>query len=423
MKRFFILLTSFASLCLAQWPGRTVGPEPGLEFSSPPYGASICQWGEHQRFPNATYVAGCGDNSKFINFVNEWPTHQRGNDSSFTLFPWLTAQKYFIKATYNGAPYDLIENPGTKTDPNTWVHVLNITDPNFQSFVFLNWIPNTIIPTLVNKQGHAVTTTNPLWLSQDGDITNYTVGGVRLSSGRWTNKGITWASGLPQNQAQWNTANHNWYQYAAQHQPLVRMSPHTGFLNAPSGAIDWSAFQYIFQYCPGIEIEEYPITQLVTGSVGYMQQIYNQIQNIYWFGNVAPKVFTNDPATRVVQWGVKLNNGFNQIDLHTAFAAYALIRGKNSFFEPLLPGEIAVNPSTWLSTANALGVGTTAPQVVSGAAPLVLFKRQFANGRAYLNLTKATQTIYLSGAKNWSGQPVSQLVLAPGHGDVVLGVF
>jgi hypothetical protein len=395
MKIFIGLL--FAGLSLAQT--RVVGPEPGLGFGNVP--SNLCSYGEYQRVPTSAFGGSCS--TTFFKMDDVFATrYSAGLPMSI---PSTQAATYAVKVVVNGVTY-----PGTI--PGFSSTGLNVGDPNFQKYYFLDYVPNYLIPN--GPYPTNTTTTHPLYISLDAQGTDYAAWGANVN-GVWT-KG-KWVSTQAQNGTDWLNAYRSFYTYAKNNQPRVRVSPHLSSMNDPSA----STFKLMFADVPALEKEGFKISSLATAG-GYSRgQLYYQILNVYWFANVAPPVFANDPPTRVTQWGTWLDNG----DIHTALAFYSMTRGPNSFFDLLSPTNNPIDPTQWLGIVKQLGSSTSAPTVVSTASGKIatsgynLWKRTWQHGISYFNHTGAAVTVTLpTGAKNWSGVLVKTITLADGKGDV-----
>jgi hypothetical protein len=416
------LTLKIASLCLVLFlpirnmeaaTGRQVGPEPGLAAGVPPSGVSLCAYGEYLRPLGSSFGGNC---SNFIKLVDDYITHANIN-SSWTLIPFSVAQHYFVRVRYNGLTYNALTSYSTSTKSD---YGLDISDPNFHSYLFGEYIPRVFLPHGPNAKNHIPSdSSHPTYLAEDGYNTDYKFLGVRVNGSFTSN--VKWDSAYPQNSTEWLNGWEAFHAYAKEHAPSIRLNAHIGSMSDPG----WNTFHQLYANCPAIMRETFKISSLSTLSSYAHSQFYNQLLNLYWFANVAAPVFStavnpNEPRTRVLQFGTWLDNG----DIHTALATYLMVRGPNTFFDLLrLNPQVGVNPSLWLPVTNAIGAGTSAPTVIrsrSGSG-YVLLQRNWQYGISYLNLSGSTQVISLpSGSKNWSGKSISTLTLGNGKGDVVL---
>jgi hypothetical protein len=378
---------------------RTVGPEPGIQFGTIP--SNLCTYGDYQRPLTSAFGGSCS--TPFIKFDDFYVTAY--TPGAALSMPSSAVSGYGVRVVVNGKAYPGINRSFTS-------FALNLADPNFQKYFFLSYVPNYVIP----NGPSGTTTSHPLYVSMDGMVTDYAAWGANVN-GIWT-KGL-WLSTQAQNSTDWLAAFQSFYAYAKNNQPKVRMSPHLSGMNDPAP----NTFQQMFADVPALERETFNISSLATMGGFSRTQTYWQIQNVYWFANLAPRVFLNDPATRIAQWGTWLDNG----DIHTALGLYALVRGPNTFFDLLSGSNYPLNPTAWLGIVRQLGSSTSPPTVIATATnkPVTsgynLYRRTWQHGVAYLNMTGGTQTVSVpAGAKNWSGISISSLILGDGKGDVVV---
>jgi hypothetical protein len=287
-------------------------------------------------------------------------------------------------------------------------NILNVGDSSY-----LNWLHTSYLPMLQTKNYVPNTKTQWGWYlwTMDGNVTNYTSIGTMIN-GLWVGN-VKVDAGYPQTAAAWAASWAAYFKYAVDHNSPIRFSPHIGSMSQP----DWTYFKTMYQYCPAILKEWFPLSQMATWGYYSRNQAYNQMSNLYWFANVAPPVFSNDPPSRIIDFGIDIDNG----DIHTALAFYGLVRGPNTIFSALGPtASTAYNPAAWLPAATKLGSGTSAPQVIAGTAPAVLVRRLFQRGAVFFNYGAGSQFISLpTGTTDWNGHTITSLTLANGKGDVV----
>lgn len=417
------LTLRIAPICLLLLPiplsastwSRQVGPEPGLQFGVAPSNVSLCAFGDYVRALSSEFA---GDCPKFIKFADDFVTHW--NPVMPTYMPLADAEKYFVPVRYNGVTYKA-EIPYSRNAD----YGFDITKPELQDYIFNSYVPDDFLPHGPNaKNGIPSDAKHPTYLSADGYNTDYRFYGVWVN-GVFTSN-VTWESGYPQNSTEWFDGWKAFYAYAKEHAPAIRLAPHIGSMKDPG----WSTFQQLYANCPALQRETFKISSLGSPSDYLYNQIYNQLQNLYWFANVAAPVFStsvnpNEPLTRVIQWGTWLDNG----DIHSALALYTMLRGPNTFFDLLYPTspQVAVNPNEWLPMAQHIGAGTSAPTVIAtrsgytASSGFNLLRRTWQHGISYFNLTGTTRVIKLpAGSKNWQGNSISTLTLGTGKGDVVL---
>jgi hypothetical protein len=388
---------------------RTVGPEPGLGFAAPPSGISICSYGDYIRSPLSAFGGNC---SKLLKAVDTELNQGTSATESYFLLPFSIVSQYNVKVNYSG----MSGLPGmTPLKQNA----VNLADPLYQQYVlgpFMNDMLAKYGPNHVS--GVPVDSAHPTYISLDGWSSNYSYIGA-VVNGIWKGN-VIWQAGYPSSRSEWYTGVQAFVNYAKNYATQIRLSPHTGSME------DWSVFKTVYANCPAMLREWFPISKVPSYGAYQRSQFYNQLINLYWFANVPPPVFSNDPPTRIVQWGTLLDNG----DMQTALAIYMLMRGANTFFD-VQTGSYGAVPSTWLpittKVGNASGSGsievlrTASGQSVSSGYNLL--KRTYSNGAAYFNLTGTTQTISLpAGSKNWSGGSISSIALADGKGYVVIGL-
>jgi hypothetical protein len=160
--------------------------------------------------------------------------------------PSTQAAAYAVKVVANGVTYR-----GTNSDFSSYG--LNVGDPNYQKYYFLDYVPNYLIPH--GPYPTTTTTTHPLYMSLDAQGTDYAVWGANVN-GVWT-KG-TWISSQAQNATDWLNAYRSFYAYAKNNQPKVRLSPHLSGMNNPAP----STFQLMFADVPALEKETFKISSL-----------------------------------------------------------------------------------------------------------------------------------------------------------------
>src|SRR5690348_11874589 len=140
----------FAGLPLAQT--RIVGPEPGLAWGSIP--SNMCSYGEYQRVPTSAFGGSCS--TTFFKMDDVFATrYVAGLPMSI---PSTQAAAYAVKVVANGVTYR-----GTNSDFSSYG--LNVGDPNYQKYYFLDYVPNYLIPH--GPYPTTTTTTHPLYMSLD----------------------------------------------------------------------------------------------------------------------------------------------------------------------------------------------------------------------------------------------------------------
>jgi hypothetical protein len=411
MRRYMPSLCVFSLLALtsatAFSASRTVGPEPGIGFAGIPSGVSVCSYGEYTRSPLSAFGGTC---SKLIKAVDLELNQGTSATQSYFMLPFSIVKEFNVKMYYSG----MSNLPGmTPLKQNA----VNMADPLYREYVFRSFVQSMLAKCGPNyKNGIPVDANHPTYLSLDGFSPNYSFLGVVIN-GVWHGN-VTWEPGYPSSPSAWYSGWEAFFSYAKTYAPQIRLSPHTGSMD------NWSVFKTLYANVPAMMREWFPISKLHSYTAHQRGQFYNQLINLQWFANAAPRVFSNDPPTRVVQWGTLLDNG----DMQTALAVYMLMRGSNTFFD-LQTGSYAVNPSHWLPILTKVGSSSASIQVLRTApyhavsAGYNLVKRSYSNGAAYFNMTGTTQTISLpSGSKNWSGGSISSITLADGKGYVVIGL-
>jgi len=388
---------------------RTVGPEPGLGFAAAPSGVSMCAYGEYIRSPLSAFGGSC---SKLIKAVDLELNQGTSATQSYFLLPYSIVKQYNVKVNCQGMS-------GLPAMSILKQYAVNMADPLYQQYVFRSFVENMLARSGPNHMnGIPVDSSHPTYLSLDGFSPNYSYLGAVIN-GVWRSN-VTWEPAFPSNPSEWYAGLRAFFSYAKTYAPQIRLSPHAGSME------NWSVFKTLYANCPAMMREWFPISKLHSYSVYQRGQFYNQLINLQWFANAAPRVFANDPPTRVVQWGTLLDNG----DMQTALAIYLLARGANTFFD-LQTGSYGVNPSKWVPIVTKVGStsGSGSIQVLRTASGRAassgynLLKRTYPNGAAYFNMTGTTQTISLpSGSKNWSGGSISSITLADGKGYVVIGL-
>lgn len=415
------LILKIAPICLSlltpirpiEAASRQVGPEPGLQFGTVPSGVSMCAFGSYNRALGSAYDGSCPN---LIKMVDDFITHA-GTSSSWTFMPFSVAEHYFVRVSYDGGSYNAATSYSSSSNIQ---YGLNVADSNFNSFLAGEYFPKYLLPRGPNaKNGIPSNSSHPTYVAMDGYLTDYSFLGAWVGDFK---SNVKWEPGYAQNATAWLQAWESFFSYAKEHATAIRLAPHIGSMNNPG----WSTFHELYANCPAMMRETYKISSLASMGASAHSQYYNEMINLYWFANAAPPVFStavnpNEPRTRVVDWGTWLDNG----DIHTALAAYSMVRGPNTFFDLLKPGgaQPAVNPNEWLPIANKLGSGTSAPTTIAtgSGTGYVLLKRTWQYGTSYLNLTGRTQTVSLpSGSRNWSGTLIHSLTLANGKGDVVV---
>jgi hypothetical protein len=380
--------------------GRTIGLEPGRQFSGNlPSGVSECAYGSYLRSLNSGFGGTCPN---FIKEGDFWPTEYWQTAVSSAYEP-AAANNYNVKV--NSGLTGQVSFGSGQTE-----NILNVGDPNY-----LGWLHGTYIPMLQTKSYLPNTKTQWGWYlwTMDGNTTNYGAIGTVINN-VFTTTDVKVDPAFPQSASAWANSWAAFFKYAKDHNSPIRLAPHIGSMTAP----DWTYFKTIFAYCPAVLREWSNLSDALQWSSYTKGQVYNQMTNLYWFANVATPVFPNDPPTRIVDFGININNG----DVHSALAFYALMRGPNTIFSALGPtGSTAYDPRTWLATANKLGAGTSAPTTLFGSGGSSVVQRTFQGGTAYFNYGAGTRVITLpTGYTNWNGNPITSLTLANGKGDVVL---
>jgi len=386
---------------------RTVGPEPGVGFAAVPSGVSYCSYGEYVRSPLSAFGGTC---SKLIKAVDLELNQGTLATQSYFLLPYSIVKEFNVKVNYEGMSNLPAMSPLKQ-------NAVNMADPLYQQYVFRSFVESMLAKCGPNHMnGIPVDSSHPTYLSLDGFSANYAYLGA-VVNGVW-HSNVTWEPGFPSSPSEWYAGLRAFFSYAKTYAPQIRLSPHAGSMQ------DWSVFKTLYANCPAMMREWFPISKLHSYTAIQRSQFYNELINLEWFANAAPRVFANDPPTRVVQWGTLLDNG----DMQTALAGYLLARGPNTFFD-LQVGNYAAKPSTWLPVVTKVGTGSGSIQVLrtasghSVSSGYNLLKRSYSNGAAYFNLTGTTQTISLpSGSKNWSGGSISSITLADGKGYVVIGL-
>src|SRR5438067_2159981 len=87
-----VLAASHPSVA-ATW-SRQVGPEPGLQFASPPYGVSLCEYGEYLRALSSNFSGTCS--TPFIKLANTYLEIYTETSGNWTYFPLGAAQLYNV---------------------------------------------------------------------------------------------------------------------------------------------------------------------------------------------------------------------------------------------------------------------------------------------------------------------------------------
>jgi hypothetical protein len=395
---------------------RTMGPEPGLQFGRVAAGSGLTnsQFGDTVAGLSSTWsgVAGLVSPVPFMKSLDfifpDWTDTGNDTANSGQYLPSSLVSPYFI--TCNGGLF-------AKFSVNPTYNVLNIADPNLQKALLdpvTGWFVSYLSKYGPNHStGTPVDAAHPTTWTLDGYSSNFSAllnpnGGTFVPDAPY-----------PQNRAAWYAAWNAFYLYAVEHCPMIRFAPHIGSLEDAS----LGTFQSIYQNCPMLMKEPFFINNL-----GNRAGLVLQILNLYWFANLAPRLFANDPATRVVLfgcWADKLVGGtIVGQDYHSSLALYLLARGPNTFFDLLttVGSQQPVDPSIWLPTAGHLGQSVSAPVLLSGSGATSFYRRDYPHGTAYFNFDTATHTATPpAGSTDWLGNPVTLVTLTNGTGEVVWG--
>jgi hypothetical protein len=132
---FFVILGCTAPEILGS-TSRQVGPEPGLQFSSPPTGVDLCNYGEYLGPLSSDFSGSC---TNFIKAADTMLETYMSGSQSWNYFPLSAAETFNVKLTYNGiSGLSAITPTFWQTNPH---YVMNLASSSYQNYVANTYVP------------------------------------------------------------------------------------------------------------------------------------------------------------------------------------------------------------------------------------------------------------------------------------------
>lgn len=340
--------------------------------------------------------------------------HFNAADANFAYFPYDAFKAFadaevnagrdplFVTATYEGEQRPVYFSWSIHGDPDHYSQAVNVADERFARFFVEEYVQESLYVPGVQNQ----------WIGLDNCAFLYNAYGVIDDDGtfvRTDGSDLRWDEPFPQNDDEWVDAIITGIRNIKEIDPSIKM------ICNEANAANEENYARVYAELDGIILENYLYLRFTSSYEPYdSERLARTFERLQEVNAEKVQIFQPRPASD------------DATQIRTAYVAYLIMSGPNSFFGALDEESHEINPANYRPIRAALGEPTEEPtyeEVTDESYGYRLYQREFEGGIAYLNWTGETQTIQLPSDTEYrdrDGNPIDELVLANKTGDYVI---